>query len=250
VPPRFEELDFRSTPRGDVSLRRRSDPVLGTDVYEVLLGDEYLMSSAFTVAEEELARLVLAQLPGSGLEVVVGGLGLGCTAAAALADARTLLAVVDGRRVVALDLSTGTTNTRSGGSFGVGLFDGPPAVGPGGMAITATTAGLLLGFDAGGDEQLRIAVDRPPPAPAGDGGPGIPSFFGAVEAKASPPVVVDREGRVGFVRAGGRAGVVAPDGSVALAAERVCSAPVAVLPAGERRMLVACRDGTLVMLEE
>jgi len=54
----------------------------------------------------------------------------------------------------------------------------------------------------------------------------------------------------GFVRAGGRAGVVAPDGSVALAAERVCSAPVAVLPAGERRMLVACRDGTLVMLEE
>lgn len=169
---------------------------------------------------------------------------------AALADARTLLAVVDGRRVVALDLSTGTTNTRSGGSFGVGLFDGPPAVGPGGMAITATTAGLLLGFDAGGDEQLRIAVDRPPPAPAGDGGPGIPSFFGAVEAKASPPVVVDREGRVGFVRAGGRAGVVAPDGSVALAAERVCSAPVAVLPAGERRMLVACRDGTLVMLEE
>ena len=88
MPPRFEELDFRSTPRGDVSLRRRSDPVLGTDVYEVLLGDEYLMSSAFTVAEEELARLVLAQLPGSGLEVVVGGLGLGCTAAAALADAR------------------------------------------------------------------------------------------------------------------------------------------------------------------
>ena len=85
---RFEELDFRSTPRGDVSLRRRFDPVLGAEVFEVLLGDEYLMSSAFTVAEEELAHLTLAQLTQSDLHVVVGGLGLGCTAAAALADAR------------------------------------------------------------------------------------------------------------------------------------------------------------------
>ena len=88
MPARFAELDFRSTPRGDVSLRRRHDPVLRTDVYEVLLGDEYLMSSAFTVAEEELARLVLAELSGQDLTVVVGGLGLGYTAAAALTDPR------------------------------------------------------------------------------------------------------------------------------------------------------------------
>jgi len=59
---RFAELDFRSTPRGDISLRRRHDPALGREVYEVLLGDEYLMSSAFTAAEEELARLA----PGPG----------------------------------------------------------------------------------------------------------------------------------------------------------------------------------------
>jgi spermidine synthase len=96
VAARFQELDFSSTPRGDVSLRRRFDPVLDTDVFEVLLGDEYLMSSAFTVAEEELAHLSLAQLTGRGLSVVVGGLGLGCTAAAALADSRvTSLRVVD-----------------------------------------------------------------------------------------------------------------------------------------------------------
>ena len=94
VPRRFEELDFRSTPRGDVSLRRRFDPVLGTDVFEVLLGEEYLMSSAFTVAEEELARLALSQLAEPDLRVVVGGLGLGCTAAAALADARVSSVVV------------------------------------------------------------------------------------------------------------------------------------------------------------
>jgi spermidine synthase len=58
------------------------------DVYEVRLGDEYLMSSAFTVAEEELARLASAELSGQALDVVVGGLGLGYTAAAALADPR------------------------------------------------------------------------------------------------------------------------------------------------------------------
>ena len=79
-----------------MSRRRRYDPVLREDVYEVLLGDEYLMSSAFTVAEEELAHLCLARLEEPRLQVVVGGLGLGCTAAAALADPRVRsLRVVD-----------------------------------------------------------------------------------------------------------------------------------------------------------
>jgi spermidine synthase len=72
-----------------VTLRRRLDPVLQTDVYEVKLGDEYLMSSLFTVAEVELARLGLAAVRATeGLDVVVGGLGLGWTARAALEDPR------------------------------------------------------------------------------------------------------------------------------------------------------------------
>jgi spermidine synthase len=54
------------------------------------------MSSLFTVAEIELARLALARLPGSDLDVVVGGLGLGFTAQAVLADERVRdLLVVD-----------------------------------------------------------------------------------------------------------------------------------------------------------
>jgi len=85
---RFAELDFQQTPRGDVSLRRRLDPVLRVEVYEVLLGEEYLMSSAFTTAEEELGRLALARLGEGPLDVVVGGLGLGYTAVAVLADER------------------------------------------------------------------------------------------------------------------------------------------------------------------
>ena len=85
---RFEELAFSETPMGELTLRRRRDPQLGVDVYEVKLGEEFLMSSLFTVAEVELARLGLAAVQGSDLEVVVGGLGLGYTARAALDDPR------------------------------------------------------------------------------------------------------------------------------------------------------------------
>ncbi len=80
----FEELDFRPTPMGALSLRRRRSLTTGEDVYEIKLGDEFLMSSAFTVAEVALAQLGLAALPRTGLDVVVGGLGLGYTAQAVL----------------------------------------------------------------------------------------------------------------------------------------------------------------------
>ncbi|WP_277212280.1 spermidine synthase [Isoptericola croceus] len=97
MPLRFEELDFQPTPMGEISLRRRYDPAAKVDVYEVRLGDEYLMSSLFTVAERELATLALARLEGgTALRVLVGGLGLGYTALAALADPRvTDLTVVE-----------------------------------------------------------------------------------------------------------------------------------------------------------
>lgn len=85
---RFEQLDARDTRLGEISLRRRIDPQLGVEIYEVKLGDEFLMSSLFTVAERELARLGLAAAPGERLDVLVGGLGLGYTAVTALADQR------------------------------------------------------------------------------------------------------------------------------------------------------------------
>jgi hypothetical protein len=52
---RFEELDRSPTPIGEVSLRRRRAPGSCVDIFEVKLGDEFLMSSLFTVAEVELA---------------------------------------------------------------------------------------------------------------------------------------------------------------------------------------------------
>jgi spermidine synthase len=91
---RFAELAWAPTRIGEVSLRRRLEPTTETEVYEVKLGDEYLMSSLFTVAEEELSRLTLAALPDAALDVVVGGLGLGFTARTALTDDRVQSLIV------------------------------------------------------------------------------------------------------------------------------------------------------------
>lgn len=85
----FEEIDIQPSPIGDISLRRRRIPALGDrDIYEVKLGEEFLMSSMFYDAEIALADLGLGAVDGESLAVVVGGLGLGYTAAAALKDQR------------------------------------------------------------------------------------------------------------------------------------------------------------------
>jgi spermidine synthase len=85
----IQYLDTCDTPMGQLTLRRRREPTLEVDLYEVKLGEEYLMSSLFTASEIELARLALAQVTTTGgLDVLVGGLGLGYTARAALADGR------------------------------------------------------------------------------------------------------------------------------------------------------------------
>jgi spermidine synthase len=85
----FAELDYRQTSLGVVSLRRRRVLMLeGLEIYEVKLDDAFLMSSLFHDVEVALADLGLAAVDGPALDVVVGGLGLGYTAVAALKQAR------------------------------------------------------------------------------------------------------------------------------------------------------------------
>ncbi len=84
----FEEIDYRETPIGPISLRRRRLLSLDIDVFEIILGDEHLMSSLFTASEIALAKLALEKLSGKDLHIVVGGLGLGYTAGAVLEDSR------------------------------------------------------------------------------------------------------------------------------------------------------------------
>ncbi|WP_022667189.1 spermidine synthase [Desulfospira joergensenii] len=93
----YEELDYRKTPLGDLMLRRRRSVQLqGSDIYEVKLGDHFLMSSLFHESEVQLSRLGLGMLEEQDLDVVVGGLGLGYTAVTALEDKRvTSLVVVE-----------------------------------------------------------------------------------------------------------------------------------------------------------
>ncbi len=91
----IEELDFRPTPIGELVLRRRRSLQLkGVDIYEVKLGEYFLMSSLFHEAEDQLSKLGLGMLKNDDLDVVVGGLGLGYTAVSALEDKRVKSLVV------------------------------------------------------------------------------------------------------------------------------------------------------------
>jgi hypothetical protein len=88
-----------------------------------------------------------------------------------------------------------------------------------------------------------------PPDPAAPGAAAGAGFFNPpADGRPSPALIVDSEGRVAFARQGGRVGVARPDGNVALASDRLCTAPVAMQPAGDDKLVVACRDGTVWML--
>ncbi len=86
MPSNFQELDSQPTAIGELSLRRRRMSILpDLDIYEIKLNDEYLMSSLFHEAEDQLATLALQEIDREQhLDVVIGGLGLGYTAVSAL----------------------------------------------------------------------------------------------------------------------------------------------------------------------
>lgn len=89
MPANFEILAYDDTPLGPLCLRRRellARP--GTIVTEVTLNHEFLMSSYNTASETALASIALEMHAGQELDVLVGGLGLGYTAKAALASER------------------------------------------------------------------------------------------------------------------------------------------------------------------
>jgi spermidine synthase len=76
-----EFLAHQDTTIGTLILRRRellSRP--GTVITEIMLDHALLMSSCNTVSERALSRIALEMYAGDGLEVLVGGLGLGYTA--------------------------------------------------------------------------------------------------------------------------------------------------------------------------
>ena len=114
----IQELGYQKTPLGDLTLRRRVETLLGNrEVFEVKLGEEYLMSSLFTESERQLATLALEPLQGE-LDVVIGGLGLGYTAAEVLKNEMVtgllvielFQAVIDWHRDALVPLGTAVTD--------------------------------------------------------------------------------------------------------------------------------------------
>ena len=84
-----EILAYEPTELGMLCLRRREllcEP--GTIVTEVTLNHEFLMSSYLTASEKALSETALTMHSGESLSVLVGGLGLGYTAQAALKSER------------------------------------------------------------------------------------------------------------------------------------------------------------------
>ncbi len=85
---RFCVLHDSDTDMGTLMLRRRWSPALERDVFEMTLDGKLMMSSAVNISEQALAERALVSLPEKPLRVLIGGLGFGFTALAALADSR------------------------------------------------------------------------------------------------------------------------------------------------------------------
>jgi outer membrane protein assembly factor BamB len=160
---------------------------------------------------------------------------------ASTVDGRTLWAVVDHQRVVALDLANGTTQVR----FAVNdqSLHGPVVFGRHDTLVFTTWTGVLVTLDPNGREARRTPLESRFSSLVTDAGK---VDFAALEE--SPPPITDDDGRVAFARVGGRIGVVAPDGSANLVANPGCSSPAALAPAGAKRLVVGCRDGTVVLV--
>ncbi len=95
TPSNVEFLAHEETAIGTLILRRRellSKP--GTQVTEITLDHELLMSSYISFSERALARIALEMHPGDDLRLLVGGLGLGYTAWQALQSPRIARAEV------------------------------------------------------------------------------------------------------------------------------------------------------------
>ena len=101
--PLFSVLHDSDTGIGRVMLRRRWSPALERHVFEMTVEGKLMMSDAFVDSERALAERALALLPGGSLRLLIGGLGFGFTARAALADSRVSEVTVVERLEAVLD---------------------------------------------------------------------------------------------------------------------------------------------------
>jgi hypothetical protein len=204
---------------------------------------------------------VYGWVPASGREPERVGTFRGTTDdGAALAADGSLLAVVGGDALVALDPVHGTTTTRaSTATAGVLALAGPPATLRGAIAVLGLTPSrtLALAFDAAGAETLHQAVgltSLPSMPDGGVGHAGVPPHVGPL---------LDGQGAVAFALPSGEIGVVSAAGGVDVVSD-VCSRAGALGAAGGRAnatfaglspaapsaMVVACGNGVVARLDD
>ncbi len=100
----FDVLEHAHTPIGTIYLDRHQVPGIDDWVYQIQIEGQLLMSSVNNVSERRLSTSALALHQGTQpLRILIGGLGLGYTAQAALASSR----VASVRVVEKMDFVTG-----------------------------------------------------------------------------------------------------------------------------------------------
>ncbi len=189
-----------------------------------------------------------------GRETVrLGSFGAPVDGGAALADANTLVAVIEGNHLVELDLTRAARTTRS--IAAQGLYLGPPSVrtvAPGGVLATllAQTASraFVVTVDPGGLETMRAPIATLTPITLADGGAA------PLIARPHAGPLVDSRGAVAFASPDGHVGMVGPSGAVDTLGELICtqtprSAGVAGLtPFGRGAFAVTCEGGVLARI--
>lgn len=178
----------------------------------------------------------------------IGGFGGPVDGGMALDGPHSALAVVDGARLVALDLQNGAPVPRI--SLPGGAFLGPPAVRAGVAYMLAMVPGrtFVVGIDGSGQEVLRTVVTSSvPAATSADAGTGL-------TIASHTGVLVDPTGTIAYAAPEGAIGIVDPAGVMAPVPDPICtrsfkSGGVAGLaPAGNGTFVVACESGTLARI--
>lgn len=166
---------------------------------------------------------------------------------ALLASEHTLVAVVDRERLVAMDLNNGEVTPLLTGTAVMSRLEGPPTLDHNGVLLVTSSLGELLGLDSHGVLLRRTPLDNVGLFRSLDGGATIPSYFRRSRSRQSPGLIVDRQGRLAFLRGTGRVGMLNKNGRLTVLEGRLCRSPIALVPAGKGRLLVACESGTLAM---
>ena len=170
----------------------------------------------------------------------LGSFGGSPPAGAVVLGTRALTAVVSQEsRVVVLDPVTQRTSVLALGDAALGLrFDGPPSLAPNGELLLTTSLGEVLALTSSGEVTRRIAFDVPEKL-------ADSRFRTATTVERRAPLVVDARGNAVTFTRSGQLVILTAEGPLHTLKGRACARPLAVLPAGERRVITACADGNV-----